>query len=86
MTAKEYAQKHGIKYTERDDGSITIRYRMRKTTADQDDFFDRVLRYAKGVEKRLPNHEYVADTRNWNFKHYPLLKIKMTFKPKEERE
>ena len=82
MSAKEYAKKKGVKYTERRDGTITVEYTMKYQNGDINEFYKRLLIPLRGVGKRLEKsgYKYIADTRNFKWHNYPTVKVKADFK------
>lgn len=85
MTAREYANKKGIQYREHRDGSVTIKYKMTRNSSSLDDFTKRLLMPARGIQKRL-DLTYVPDSRNFVWRDYPTVKVRMRFEPKKQSE
>lgn len=79
---KEYCQKHGIKIKETPRG-ILIRYSMKNTSAHTDDFSKRLLRPLRKIVK-LTGWQYQPDPHTFNYRDWPLVKVKARFKVVEQ--
>lgn len=79
MEIKEYVEKNKIKLVEHKDGTFTIRYSKKFNEKDSfTDFIPKLLKPAKKI-RSITNKEFVPDPNNYNYKDWPIIKVKIKF-------
>lgn len=80
MTIKEFASKIGVDYKEHRDGTVTIKYKKKYNPKDSwENFTQKLLKPAKRIRKEI-DKEFIPDPNNYNYKDWPIVKVKMKFK------
>lgn len=74
----EYCQKHKIKVKEVR-GGVQVRYSMKNNGTHIDDFMKRLIRPLRKIAK-LTDWEYITDPSTFNYRDWPKVKVKATFK------
>lgn len=75
---REYCKKHGIKLKVLPD-SIEVRYAKKHGTAHFNDFTNGLIRPLRKI-KRLTGYEYVPSPYSFNYRDFPTVKVKATFR------
>lgn len=80
MTAKEYAEKHNVKYIEKSDGSVVVQHEMTKRPeTDYEEFMKRLARPIRVILKMLGGI-YEPNPYNFKFYDWPTAKLRVHIK------
>lgn len=79
----DYCKKHGIKLKVLPDG-IEVRYAKKHGTSHFNDFTHQLLRPLRKI-KRLTGYNYDPSPYAFNYRDFPTVKVKATFKVPYER-